>query len=297
MPLEDPRRDGSRRDGLRIGGWLQSLPGRRALPGRPPLVTPPPPRVPVFRPMTPREAQRRPMALPAAPFARIEDPRKVRLCIAVTCLVAAAVGGTAFVVLADRAGTAPPIAQMNVADPVTLAPMPLPTSASPSPTPSRSPSHSPSPSDSTPAHARPAPAVHRTTSPPRVIAGLRVGGTISLAVSGGSGETARHRRNSSDLLNSGFVVRSASTDGCVSLESADYPGFYLRHRDFVLHLDRSDGSAGFRQDSAFCPVPAGDGSVRLRSANYPDRYVTAYRSRLFLAEVPASRATEFAVRS
>jgi hypothetical protein len=38
-------------------------------------------------------------------------------------------------------------------------------------------------------------------------------------------------------------------------------------------------------------VAAGDGNYRLRSG---DRYVTAFRSRLYLASVPSERAAEFA---
>jgi hypothetical protein len=226
--------------------------------------------VPVFYPVRPREAGRRPLALPV--FTHVEDPRQVRLRVAVTCLVALAVGGTAFVVLADRAGTAPTVAQIAVADPVTLGPMPSrspasSSSPSSSPTPTRTPSSSPSP------HRKaPAPVHHSSSAPvrkPSVIGGLRVGSTLSLVSRGRSGTS--------------FVVR-ASGD-CVTLESARYPGFFLHEaQDSALRFERSEGSA-------FCPVPAGDGQVRLRSG---DRYVTAFRSRLFLAAVPASRAAEFA---
>jgi hypothetical protein len=269
-PIEDPRRDGSKRDGLRIGGWLETFPGRRALPGRPPLVTPPPPRVPVFHPVQPRETRRPPVPV----FAQVDSPRQVRLRVAVTCLVALAVGGTTFAVLADRAGTAPGSAQVTVADPVTLEPMPasLPSSPSPaspsaSPAPSRSPSASPLPA------RRKAPAAihHKSPKPtrPPLLGGLRAGGTLSLAMWG------RSRVN--------FVVHAAS-GGCVTLESARFRGFYLRSRGQWLQFVRSGGSA-------FCPVPAGDGMVRLRSGG---RYVVAFRGGLFLASVPASRAAEFA---
>jgi hypothetical protein len=339
MPNEDPRADGSMRDRLRVGGWLETLQGRRALPGRPPLVTPPPPRVPVFRPLRPGTSQRRPAALPVAAFARVENPHQVRLRVAVTCLAAATIGTAAFLVLADRAGTAPAIQQMAVADPVTMAAFPPPASPPPTPAftrPSRTPSSN-TPASNTPASNAPAsnapagsapagspsatstavvrrktPAVHPTSTPPRahpVVGGLRAGQTVSLGVLGRSGLRVRHQNfvgrvdrigpasTALDHADSTFVVRAASTSGCVALESVNYPGFFLRHRDFVIHLDRADGSALFRLDSAFCPVAAGGGSFRLRSADYPDRFVTAVRSGLYLAEVPAARATEFAVRT
>ncbi len=311
MPTEDPRGDGSKRDGLRVGGWL-TVPGRRALPGRPPLVTPPPPRVPVFRPLR-NAQQRRPVALPAAAFARIENPRQVRLRIAATCLAAAVVGTAAFLVLADRAGTAPAVQQIAVADPVTMGAVPLPTSASPAPATTR-PSSAPAISTSPVQRQLPAPAAgHHTTAPPPpparpVVGGLRAGERVSLEVQGRSGLRVRHENflgrvdrigpasSALDHADSTFVVRTASTGGCVALESVNYPGFFLRHRDFVIHLDRADGSPLFRLDSAFCPVAAGDGSFRLRSANYPDRFLTAFRAGLYLAQIPPAQATEFTVR-
>src|SRR4051812_40134605 len=128
MPIED-----ARRDGLRIGAWLESLPGRRALPGRPPLVTPPSPRVPVFRPLRPADPHRRPVALPMADLARAETTHGVRLRVALTCLAATAVGTAAFAVLADRAGSAPALDQRAVADPVTLGAMPSPSTGSAAP--------------------------------------------------------------------------------------------------------------------------------------------------------------------
>jgi hypothetical protein len=268
MPIEDPRRDGSRRNGLRIGGWLETFPARRALPGRPPLVTPPPPRVPVFHPARPRESGRRPLALPA--LAQVEDPRQVRLRVALTCLVALAVGGTTFAVLADRAGSAPDVAQVAVADPVTLGPMPMPTTVPTSASPSASASPSPSHTSSAPPRKALAP-VHHKSSQPSVIGGLRVGGTISLASWG--------------RFRSAFVVHAAGT--CVTLESVRFRDYFLVARDNAVTLERSAGSA-------FCPVAAGEGGVHLRSAARPGDYLVSFRSRLFLAPVPASRAAVFA---
>ena len=102
-----------------------------------------------------------------------------------------------------------------------------------------------------------------------MLGGLRAGGTLSFAMWGRSRAT--------------FVVH-ASSSGCVTLESARFPGFYLRARGQTLQFGRSGGSA-------FCAEKAGDGRVRLRSGG---RYVVAFRGGLFLASVPPSRAAEFA---
>jgi Alpha-L-arabinofuranosidase B (ABFB) domain len=294
MPIED-----ARRDGLRIGAWLESFPGRRALPGRPPLVTPPPPRVPVFRPLRPRDPHRRPVALPMADLARVESTHHVRLRVALTCLAATAVGTAAFAVLADRAGSAPALDQRAVADPVTLGAMPSPSTSSAAPAKPPPPVH-PTATSTSPIARHAAVVPHHTTAPPApparpvVIGGLRVGDTVDLRVQVGYGSPARRR--AAVVSVGSFVVRPAPGGGCVAFESAARPGYFLRHRDFVLHLDRADGSSLFRLDSAFCPVPAGDGSFRLRSANYPDRFLTAARTGFALLPVPAARATEFSIR-
>jgi hypothetical protein len=218
----------------------------------------------------PREERRRPLALPA--FASVDDPRQARLRVAVTCLVALAVGGTTFAVLADRAGTAPGVAEVAVADPVTLGAMPAVSSAAPSgsPSPARSPSHSAAPTSAAPHRKAPAPVRHKST-PPSVIGGLRVGGTVSLISRG--------------PFRSSFRVHAAGS--CVALESTRFPGYFLTARDSMVGLEKSAGSG-------FCPVPAGGGRVRLRSAAQPERYLISFGRRLFLAPVEPSRAAEFA---
>ncbi|WP_055713907.1 sigma-70 family RNA polymerase sigma factor [Streptomyces torulosus] len=52
-----------------------------------------------------------------------------------------------------------------------------------------------------------------------------------------------------------FCPRSGSTAGSVSLESYNYPGRYLRHRDNLqLWLDPSDGTAAYRASRSFVLV-------------------------------------------
>ncbi|BFU44082.1 hypothetical protein KRMM14A1004_23190 [Krasilnikovia sp. MM14-A1004] len=96
-----------------------------------------------------------------------------------------------------------------------------------------------------------------------------------------------------------FVVRTGLADpACVSLESAGRPGHFLRHRMFVVRVDRqrADDST-FAADATFCPVPDKPGErVTLRSANYPDRYLTVKRGKLVLAPASAGDAAVFVVR-
>jgi hypothetical protein len=320
MPAEDPTRD----DGLRIGGWLEaSGEAQRALPGRPPLVTPPPVRVPVFRPLPrrrrrlPRQASAAALPLTAGPLIDgplIDGPlsasvtsggtRPLGLKIAAGVAVAAAV--TALVVTLAHGGRTTTADPAPTA-PVTLAAAPAPTSAVPA-------NGEPSPSTASPSASRTTKAVrqatpvatrHPITAPPRAGAGpWAVGSVISLAVRNDTAYRVRHRDflghvdrigSALDRADSRFTVRTAVANGCVSLESVNYPGYFLRHRDFVIRLDRADGSDLFRLDSTFCPVPAGGGGFVLRSQNYPTRYVTAFAGALFLPAIPASRATAFVV--
>lgn len=73
-----------------------------------------------------------------------------------------------------------------------------------------------------------------------------------------------------------FRIVSGLADGnAISFESINYPGNYLRHRDFVLHLDYNDGSDLFRQDATFYRRTglSDDSGYSYESYNYPDYYI------------------------
>lgn len=82
-----------------------------------------------------------------------------------------------------------------------------------------------------------------------------------------------------------FVVRRGlAQPTCYSLESRNYPGRYLRHADFRLRLDASDGSELFRRDATFCAQPgSGAGSVRLASVNEIGTAVRHYAEEVWVA--------------
>lgn len=68
------------------------------------------------------------------------------------------------------------------------------------------------------------------------------------------------------------VVAGLADGGCFSFVGVD--GFYLRHRDYRIRHERSDGSALFREDATFCARPGAlPGSVYLESHNYRDHYI------------------------
>ena len=70
--------------------------------------------------------------------------------------------------------------------------------------------------------------------------------------------------------------------GCYSLQSLNYPGYYLRHQNFRVRISPDDGSALTRADATWCPR-SGPGGVRLASWSFPGSYLRHYQGELWLA--------------
>ena len=71
------------------------------------------------------------------------------------------------------------------------------------------------------------------------------------------------------------IVTGLAGSGTVSLESANFPGYFLRHRNFELRLERTDGSTGFRNDASFYRRAglANASGVSFESYSNPGRYI------------------------
>jgi hypothetical protein len=82
-----------------------------------------------------------------------------------------------------------------------------------------------------------------------------------------------------------WVVRAGLADsGCISFESANEPGQYLRHYKFELYLEPDDGSAQFALDATFCPRPGNSGNgYSFQSVNYPKMYIRHYDYVVYIA--------------
>jgi hypothetical protein len=81
-------------------------------------------------------------------------------------------------------------------------------------------------------------------------------------------------------------VRAAglANPSCVSFESIDRPGSYLRHQNFQFHLQPSDGSPLFAQDATFCPGPGNSGQgMSFQSVNFAGRFLRSFENVLYLA--------------
>nr|WP_310435633.1 AbfB domain-containing protein [Streptomyces sp. 3330] len=78
------------------------------------------------------------------------------------------------------------------------------------------------------------------------------------------------------------IVPGLARSGCYSLESRNYPGQYLRHRDHRVYKE-SGSTDLFRADATFCPVRGANGAVRLSAYNFPEQYLRHYNAELWLA--------------
>ncbi|KAJ6513608.1 Arabinosidase B [Mycena vitilis] len=88
-------------------------------------------------------------------------------------------------------------------------------------------------------------------------------------------------------LSASWDVRAAlssAAPGCVSFESRDTPGSFLRHAGFVLHLDINDNSKIFGEDATFCPRAGLNGQGNsIRSWSFPTRYFRHLESEMYAA--------------
>ncbi|KAF5002728.1 hypothetical protein FGRMN_124 [Fusarium graminum] len=121
---------------------------------------------------------------------------------------------------------------------------------------------------------------------------LTVGSSVSLKVTT-SGYTDRYLSHSGSTVSTQVVASSSSAalrkqaswtvrtglanSGCVSFESNDTPGSFIRHYDFVLVVNKNDGSKAFKEDATFCPQKGlNNQGNSIRSWNYPTRYFRHY---------------------
>lgn len=112
------------------------------------------------------------------------------------------------------------------------------------------------------------------------------------------GHTTKHLRHYdglafTEVVNSGSpavlkadatwkIVPGLANSNCYSFESRNYPGEFLRHREFRVRRDANDNSALFKADATWCAV-AGTGGVRFTSANLPGSYLRHIDSEVWLA--------------
>jgi hypothetical protein len=82
-----------------------------------------------------------------------------------------------------------------------------------------------------------------------------------------------------------WIVRAGlGNSACVSFESGNKPGHYLRHLTYQLQLATSDGTAAFPQDATFCPQTGHNGQgYSFQAADATDRYLRHYDYTVYAA--------------
>jgi len=91
--------------------------------------------------------------------------------------------------------------------------------------------------------------------------------------------------SSTDKQDATFVEAAGlANPSCVSFESVNKPGDYLRHQNFQFHLQPNDGSSLFAMDATFCPGTGNSGSgTSFQSVNFPGRYIRNFNNVVYLA--------------
>jgi hypothetical protein len=139
---------------------------------------------------------------------------------------------------------------------------------------------------------------------------LTPGSTISLRATTACCSTryVRHQNNNAvtSVIASGssavdkndaswIVRRGLANPSCVSFESRNFPGDFLRHSNFQLFRQPMDGTAGFRADATFCPQAGQSGAgTSFASFNFPTRFLRHFNNTLFIASNGGANAFDTA---
>ena len=99
-----------------------------------------------------------------------------------------------------------------------------------------------------------------------------------------------------DKADATWIVRSGLADpSCVSFESSNYPGDFLRHSNFTLYRQPDDGGALFAADATFCPQTGRSGQgTSFASQNYPAKFLRHYDNTVYVAGDGGSNAWDSA---
>ncbi|WP_306425216.1 AbfB domain-containing protein [Dactylosporangium matsuzakiense] len=102
--------------------------------------------------------------------------------------------------------------------------------------------------------------------------------------------------SATDKANASFTVRAGLANAaCVSFESRNTPGSYLRHQNYQLYLNAGNGTALFAADATFCPQPGRNGQGNsFASSNFPDRLIRHYNNSVYIAGNGGSNAWDSA---
>ena len=83
------------------------------------------------------------------------------------------------------------------------------------------------------------------------------------------------------------IVPGIADSSCISLESVDNPGYYLRHYEGNIIISANDGTEIFKQDATWRIHEALDGlgGISLESYNITGAYMRHYNSYLMISQI------------
>ncbi|WP_282971522.1 alpha-L-arabinofuranosidase B [Actinospica acidithermotolerans] len=88
-----------------------------------------------------------------------------------------------------------------------------------------------------------------------------------------------------------IVTTGLADTSCISFESANDSGQYLRHSGFEIYLQPNDGTSLFASDATFCPQPGNSGTgVSFEALAYPSKYLRHYNYTAYIASDGGSNA-------
>jgi non-reducing end alpha-L-arabinofuranosidase len=98
--------------------------------------------------------------------------------------------------------------------------------------------------------------------------------------------------SATDKADATWIARAGlANTSCLSFESANNPGQFLRHFNYQLYLNTDNGSGSFAQDATFCPTAGNSGvGTSFRSVNFPTKYIRHYNYTAYLASNGGSNA-------
>jgi alpha-L-arabinofuranosidase len=87
-----------------------------------------------------------------------------------------------------------------------------------------------------------------------------------------------------DLQDATFTLVPGLADGsCYSFEAVNFPGYYLRHYNFQVVLNKNDGSPLYADDATFCAMAGYDGhGVSWQAYAYEDHYLRQYQGNVYI---------------
>jgi hypothetical protein len=102
--------------------------------------------------------------------------------------------------------------------------------------------------------------------------------------------------SATDKANASWIVRAGlGNSACVSFESRNTSGSYLRHNNYQLYTNANDGTALFAQDATFCPQAGLNGQGNsFMSNNFSTRYLRHYNNLVYIASNGGANAFDAA---